>query len=140
MTAQSGQNLLIKIDMDGNDDFQTIAGLRASKIAFNAQTINTTNMSSPGRWRELIEKAGVRSAQISGSGVFLDSDTDARIQALFFDGRIPKMQMVIPDFGTIEGKFQISALEFAGNFDGEVNYDMSFSSAGELLFRHETTV
>ena len=134
MVAQAGQNLLIQIDMDGSENYKTIAGLRATKIAFNSQSISTTHMGSPGRWRELLGSAGVRSASIGGSGVFVDDATDARIRQLFFDGQIPSMRMRIPNFGDILGKFQITSIEFSGNFDGEANYDFSFLSAGELEF------
>lgn len=134
MTAQRGQDVLVQIDMTGSEEYRTIAGLRASKIAFNAQTVNVTHMSSPGRWRELIEQAGIRSATLNGSGVFVDDETDAKIQQVFFAGTIPNMRMRLPDFGDITGKFQITSMEFAGNYDGEANYDFSFASAGELIF------
>lgn len=78
--------------------------------------------------------AGLRSASVSGSGVFRDADTDARARQVFFDGETPRCQVVIPDFGVIEGKFQISALEYAGNYDGEASYEISLVSAGALSF------
>jgi TP901-1 family phage major tail protein len=43
-------------------------------------------------------------------------------------------QVIVPDFGTIEGLFQISALEFAGEHNGEVTFDLSLESAGALTF------
>ncbi len=134
MTAQAGQDVLIQIEMNGVDEFETIAGLRASKISFNAQSVNATNLSSPGRWRELIEGAGIRSATIGGSGVFIDDATEARVQQQFFDGKTPRLRMRLPNFGDIIGKFQITSMEFSGNYDGEANYDFSFTSAGELTF------
>ena len=42
--------------------------------------------------------------------------------------------MIIPDFGTIEGPFQITALEFGGQHDGEVTFDVALESAGEPTF------
>ena len=41
---------------------------------------------------------------------------------------------MIPDFGTVEGPFQLTNLEFAGEHNGEVTYDVSLESAGELTF------
>ena len=72
MTAQKGKDLLLKVDMDNNGTFQTLAGLRATRLSFNAETVDTTNMESVGGWRELLAGAGVRSAAVSGSGVFRD--------------------------------------------------------------------
>ena len=37
----------------------------------------------------------------------------------FFDGAVKNFQVVIPDFGTVAGAFQITSLEFAGEHDGE---------------------
>ena len=134
MVAQKGKDLLIKIDMNGSGDFQTVAGLRASRITFNAETVDITNMASAGGWRELMAGTGVRSAGISGSGVFLDGDTDERARSLFFDGTIPEFQVVVPDFGIVEGPFQITSLEYSGSHDGEAVYDMALASAGALTF------
>lgn len=134
MAVQSGKDLLIKIDIDGAGDFQTVAGLRASRLTFNAETVDVTSLDSAGGWRELLGGAGMRSASLSGSGVFRDAATDARARAVFFAGEIPRFQVVIPDFGVVEGAFQITALEYAGSHDGEATYEMSMASAGTLAF------
>jgi TP901-1 family phage major tail protein len=133
MAAQRGKDLLIKLDM-GSGAFETIAGLRASRISFNAETVDVTNLGSEGRWRELLSGAGVRSAAISGSGVFRDAATDERARAIFFGGEIPAFQVVIPDFGVVEGPFQISSIEYSGNHDGEAVYELALASAGALSF------
>lgn len=134
MVAQNGKDLLIKIDMTGAGAFETAAGLRASRISFNAETIDVTSLESAGGWRELLAGAGVKSASISGSGIFKDSTTDERVRQVFFDGETPNFQVVIPDFGTVEGLFQISSLEYAGTHDGEATFELSLSSASELTF------
>ncbi|GIX13155.1 MAG: tail protein [Paracoccaceae bacterium] len=134
MVAQKGKDLLIRLEMDGGGTFQTLAGLRATRIAFNAQTVDVTSLDSPGGWRELLAGAGMRSATISGSGVFRDEATDARARELFFSGVIPVLQVVVPDFGVIEGPFQIASLEYAGDHDGEARYEIALASAGALSF------
>lgn len=134
MAVQSGKDLLIKIDIDGAGDFQTVAGLRASRLTFNAETVDVTSLDSAGGWRELLGGAGMRSASLSGSGVFRDAATDARARSVFFAGEVPRFQVVIPDFGLVEGPFQITALEYAGSHDGEATYEMSMASAGALAF------
>lgn len=134
MAAQSGRDLLIKMDMTGDGQFETIAGLRASRIGFNAETVDVTSLESEGRWRELLSGAGVRSASISGSGVFRDGTTDERARQVFFDGEIPRFQVVVPDFGTVEGPFQLTNLEYSGSYNGEATYEMTLASAGALTF------
>lgn len=134
MAAQRGKDLLIKLDMNGPGNFQTIAGLRATRLTFNAETVDVTNLGSEGRWRELLAGAGVRSAALSGSGVFRDDATDERARAIFFNGEIPNFQVIIPNFGIIEGPFQITSIEYAGQHDGEAVYELSLNSAGSMAF------
>ncbi len=134
MAVQSGKDLLIKLDLTGAGQFETIAGLRATRISFNAETVDVTSLESIGGWRELLAGAGVRSASISGSGVFRDANTDERARQIFFDGEVPGFQVVIPDFGIVQGPFQISAIEYSGSHNGEASYDMTLASAGVLTF------
>ena len=134
MVAQNGKDLLIKVDMIGDGQFHTIAGLRATRVSFNAESVDVTSLESQGGWRELLSGAGVKTASISGSGVFKDENTDERARQIFFDGETPDFQVIIPDFGTVEGPFQVTALEYAGNHDGEATYELSLASAGQLTF------
>ncbi len=134
MGAQNGKDLLVKVDMTGDGQFETVAGLRATRISFNAETVDVTSLESQGGWRELLAGAGVKAASISGSGVFRDAGTDERARAIFFAGEIPRFQVVIPDFGAIEGPFQITGLDYAGSHNGEATYELSLASAGALDF------
>ena len=134
MTAQKGKDLLLKLDTDGSGTFETFAGLRTTRLTFNAETIDVTNVESSGGWRELLEGGGVKSAAISGSGVFRDEASDERAREIFFGSETPTFQVVIPDFGIVEGAFQIGSIEYSGNHDGEAVYEISLASAGELGF------
>ena len=132
MAAQKGKDLLVKIH-DGTS-FVTVAGLRTRRLAFNAETVDITHAESTNRWRELLEGAGVKRASIAGRGLFKDAATDALMRQVFFDGTLKSYQIVIPDFGAVEGAFQIVSLEFAGEHNGEVTYELSLESAGALTF------
>ncbi|NHQ73459.1 phage major tail protein, TP901-1 family [Roseovarius gahaiensis] len=134
MAVQNGKDLLVKIDLTGDSNFQTVAGLRATRISFNAESVDVTSLESAGGWRELLKGAGVKSAAISGSGIFRDAASDARARQIFFDGEVPEFQVVIPDFGAVEGPFQLTAIEYAGTHDGEATYELSLASAGQLTF------
>lgn len=133
MVAQKGRDLLLKID-DGSGGFVTVAGLRAHRLAFQAERVDATHQLSPENWRELLAGAGVRSASISGSGIFLDAASDARFRTLFFAGEVATFQVIIPHFGIVEGPFQIVALEYTGRHDGELAFEVSLESAGQLTF------
>ena len=133
MSAQKGKDLLVKIS-DGAGGFTTVAGLRTRRLGFNAETVDVTNAESSNRWRELLDGAGVKRASVSGRGLFKDAASDAQMRQTFFDGTIVAYQIVIPDFGTVQGAFQLTSLEFAGEHNGEVTYDVALESAGELTF------
>ncbi len=133
MSAQKGKDLLLKIG-DGAGGFVTAAGLRSHRLAFSAAQVDATDQASPGRWRELLAGAGVRHAAISGSGIFRDEASDALARQLFFDGEIRDWQVIIPDFGSLTGPFQLTALEYAGEHDGELTFELTLESAGELTF------
>ncbi|WP_395005803.1 phage major tail protein, TP901-1 family [Cypionkella sp.] len=134
MVVQNGKDLLVKIDMIGDGSFVTLAGLRATRINFNAETVDVTSLESAGGWRELLAGAGVKTASISGAGVFRDADTDERARQIFFNAEMPQFQVVIPDFGVVEGAFQITSIEYAGSHNGEATYDISIASGGALSF------
>ena len=132
MAAQKGKDLLLK--MHDGTQFTTVAGLRSRTLAFNAQSVDVTHSESAGRWRELLDGAGVKRASVSGSGVFKDAASDALVRQTFFSGALASCQVVIPDFGTVTGPFQITALEIAAEHDREVTFDLTLESAGELAF------
>lgn len=132
MVAQKGKDLLLKIDNAGG--FVTVAGLRSKRIAFNSETVDITDQDSAGRWRELLAGAGVQRAAVSGSGIFKDAQSDALMRQRFFAGEIVGWQLAVPDFGTVEGPFQITALEYTGSHDGEVAFEVALESAGAISF------
>ncbi len=132
MGAQKGKDLLVKM-FDGSS-YVTVAGMRSRKIAFNAELVDVTHAESVDRWRELLAGAGVKRASISGRGLFKDAASDALVRQAFFEGAINTCQVIVPDFGTIQGEYQISGLEFSGEHNGEVTFDISLESAGALTF------
>ncbi len=134
MAAQSGKDMLLKLDQTGSGSFLTVAGLRTRSLSFNAASIDITDAESAGRWRELLAGGGIKRASVSGSGIFKDQASDSQIRSLFFAGTIREWQLILPDFGTIEGPFQIVALEFSADHAGEVTFEIALESAGEMGF------
>lgn len=133
MSAQRGRDLLLKVD-DGTNAMVSVAGLRTQRLALNADSVDITNQESSGRWRELLAGAGVRRASIAGTGIFKDATSDALVRQLFFDGLIRRWQVIVPSFGIIEGPFQISSLDYRGEYSAEVTFELALESAGELTF------
>lgn len=135
MAAQKGKDLVLRLDADGAGNFVTVAGLRSRRIAFGADAIDVTDTESEGRWRELLAGAGVKRADVQGTGIFKDAASDAAVRTTFFEGAIRAWQVVVPGFGTVEGPFQVTALEYGGSHDGEVVYEIALESAGALAFQ-----
>jgi TP901-1 family phage major tail protein len=133
MAAQRGKDLLLKIE-DTGGAFVSVAGLRSRALTFNAQAIDTTHHESAGRWRQLMAGGGVRTAQVSGAGIFKDAASDALIRNTFFEGLVRTWQIAIPNFGLIEGPFQIVSLSFGAQHDAEVTFELSLRSADALSF------
>lgn len=134
MAAQKGKDLLLKVDTTGAGVYTTVAGLRSRTFAVNAEAVDITHSESAGQWRELLAGAGAKSARVTGAGVFKDAASDATVRDYMFNGTIRNWQIVVPDFGIIEGAFQISSLDFSGRYDGEVAFELTLESAGALTF------
>lgn len=134
MGAQKGKDILLKIDQNSTGSFVTVAGLRSNRLNFNADAVDATTADSAGEWRTLLAGAGVRNAAIAGSGIFTDDASDAALRQVFFDATTPPFEIVIPDFGIIAGRFQITSLEYAGSYDGEATFEIALASAGPIAF------
>ena len=133
MAAQRGKDILLKIE-GAPGVFTTVAGLRARTLSLNARSVDATDGDSAGRWRELLDGAGVKSAAVAGQGIFRDAASDALIREAFFDQAARRWRLIVPDFGVIEGPFQITQLEYAGEHEGEATFAISLASAGEVTF------
>ena len=143
MAAQKGLDVLMKIDISGTKT--TIGGLRSTSITLNDESVDITNKDSLGS-RTLLAGAGVNSLSISGSGVFTDSAAEVAVRTAFQaqqntsngssgqTAAFESFQFRIPNLGTYTGNFQITSLEYAGEYNGEATYSMSFESAGYITF------
>ena len=135
MVAQKGKDLLLKLDSNGAGAFVTVAGLRTKRIAFNSQTVDMTDSEFRRALARIAGRGGVQRASISGSGIFKDAQSDASIRTRFFAGRDrPPGSWPCRDFGTVEGPFQITSLEYTGSHDGEVTFEIALEFAGLLTF------
>lgn len=140
MAAQKGKDVVIKLDNSGN--YQTIGGLRSSSITLNDESVDVTTKDSSG-YRTLLAGAGIQSVSISGSGVFTDSTTEGLLKDAYLAQRntsaadgtaqtaaFENFEFFIPSFFKFTGAFQVTSLEYAGEYNGEATYSMSFESSG----------
>jgi TP901-1 family phage major tail protein len=133
MAMEKGSAFLLKV---GNGAvptvFTTVAGLRTTQMTVNTETVVVTNQGSGG-WRELLSGAGVRSVSLSGSGVFTGSGAEARVKANALSGTIDDYQVAFESGETVTGRFLITRLDYAGDFNGERTYTMALESSGPVV-------
>ena len=134
MAAQKGRSLLMKLGNAASPEvFTTIGGMRSTSISINDETVDITNKDS-GTARTLLANGGIMSMSVSGSGVFTDSASEATLQGDMNQSALTNYQFLIPDFGTYTGQFQLTSLEYAGEYNGEVTYSFAFESSGAITF------
>ena len=135
MAAQKGNAMLIKHGTGSGspEGMTTVAGLRSTDITLNDEIVDITNKDSSGV-RTLLPTGGITSVTITGSGVFTDAASEASVRAEFGASADQNYQFLVPDFGTYTGKFILSSLSYAGEFNGEVTYSMTFESNGAITF------
>ena len=134
MAAQKGSALLMKIGNGGSPEaFTTIGGMRSTSLTMNDEMVDVTNKDSS-RARTLLAQGGVNSITVSGSGVFTDSASEATLKGKFDVSALTNYQFLVPDFGTFTGNFQLTTLEYGGEYNGEVTYSFTFESSGAITF------
>ena len=130
MASEKGSAFLLKVG-DGAvpPAWTTIAGLRTTQLSINADTVVITNKGSGG-WRELLSGAGVRSVSLSGGGVFSGTFAEGRVKASALAGMLDDYQVSFESGERLTGRFLITRLDYAGDFNGERTYTLALESAG----------
>lgn len=133
MGAERGSAFLLKIG-DGATPpaYATVAGLKTTQLSVNGDPVVITNKDSGG-WRELLTGAGVRSVSVSASGIFTGSAAEARVRSLALSGAVESYELSFESGEKMRGKFLVTRLEYAGDFNGERNYTLALESSGEVV-------
>jgi TP901-1 family phage major tail protein len=133
MPAQNGSAFLLKVgDGAATPVYTTIAGLRTTQLSINGDSVVITNKGSGG-WRELLSGAGVRSVSASGAGVFTGSNAEARIKASALSGVLDDYELSFESGERLRGRFLVSRLDYAGDFNGERSYTLALESSGPVV-------
>lgn len=135
MAVGAGKSFLLQIgDGGGSEVFTTIGGLRSKSLSIAAEGIEKTNHGSS-QWKELIEGAGIRSMSVSGSGVFTDSATESQMLTDMLAQTLRNFKLIDEETGDyFLGKFKITSMELASEYNAEKNWSISLESSGEITF------
>ncbi len=131
MSASNPRNMLVRIKQE-NNGFLTVAGLRTKEIKLATNPVDSTTMTRPAGWRELLAGAGTKTADILGEGVMSGSASDGLLRTLFLTAAINNFEIVLPEIGTISGPFMVNFLRYKGEIRGEALFDLGLASAGPV--------
>lgn len=133
MAAERGSAFLLKVgDGATTPVYATVAGLRTTQMSINGEGVAITHKGSGG-WRELLPGAGVRSVSVSGAGVFTGSVAEARLKANALSGAIDDYELAFESGERIRGKFLLTRLDYAGDYNGERSYTLALESSGAVV-------
>ena len=132
MAAERGSAFLLKLGSGSPVTFATVAGLKTTQLTVNGDAVAITNKDSGG-WRELLSGAGVRSVSVAASGIFTGSVAEAQLRGLALGGGLADYQLSFESGERMQGRFLVSRLEYAGDFNGERNYTLALESSGAVV-------
>jgi TP901-1 family phage major tail protein len=133
MPAEKGSAFLLKVgDGASVPVYTTLAGLRTTQLSINGDPVVITNKGSGG-WRELLSGAGIRSVSVSGAGVFTGSVAETRVKTNALSGMIDVYELSFESGERLRGRFLVSRLDYAGDFNAERTYTLSLESSGQVV-------
>ena len=133
MSAEKGSAFLLKVGDGANPvGFTTVAGLRTTQMSVNGAMVEITSKDSGG-WRELLSGAGVRSVSVSGAGVFTGSAAEARVKGNALAGVLDDYRLAFESGESVTGRFLVTRLDYAGDYNGERSYTLSLESSGAVV-------
>ena len=133
MAAERGSAFLLKVGDGGSPlVYSTVAGLRTTQLSINGEMVTITNKGSGG-WRELLPGAGVRSVSVSGAGVFTGSAAELRLKASALAGTVDDYELSFESGERLQGRFLLTRLDYAGDYNGERNYTLALESSGAVV-------
>lgn len=132
MAAERGSAFLLKIgDGAATPTYATVAGLKTTQLSINGDAVAITHKGSGG-WRDLLSGAGVRSVSVAASGIFTGSSAETSVRSLALAGALQDYELSFESGDRMRGKFLVTRLEYAGDFNGERNYTLALESSGQV--------
>ncbi len=131
MSAQKGISMLLRTGTVLSPT--TVAGLKGTTLSLNNEMVDVTNKDSAG-YRTLLAQAGTQSLTISANGTAESATGFETLQGYAFANSINTMNVIFGDGDTIEGSFQITKFEIAGEHNGAQTYSITLESSGAWTF------
>lgn len=138
INAQPGRLFILSIDLTGVSPtvYTDVAGLRLTDMTVNGGPVDITNKGSNG-WQEMLPAAGVRSANITASGIF-DTNQAAPMQKLLqsaLQGGTFIDAVIRSGAGDkLYGTFTVDSFKRAGNYNEAETFEMTLKSHGPVVY------
>lgn len=117
-------------------DSTTIVDVQSKAFTINAEPVDVTTDDDSG-WRTLLDDPGVRSVEVTVSGIADDESVLADIMAasdltLALSATLPT---ALASAGTLAGTFFVTNFEYnGGSPDGAVEFSATFQSSGAVTY------
>ncbi|MGV3769589.1 MAG: phage tail tube protein [Sphingobium phenoxybenzoativorans] len=132
MPVEKGSAFLLKVGDGGAPvAYATVAGMRTTQMSVSGEAVNITSKDSGG-WRELLSGAGVRAVSVSAAGLFTGSAGELRIRNHALSGTIDDYELSFESGERMRGRFLVTRLDYAGDYNGERSYTVSLESSGAV--------
>ena len=141
MSTKKGRTLLIKIgDGAQSEQFDVLCGLTSKTLSINNNEVDVTTADclDPGGalWTETMN--GAKRLSISGTGLIKDEDAEKRLNTVAMSvDATANGQVVVPSLGTYAATFHFSQVEFSGEQEDGVKYNLTVASTGPVNFTEE---
>jgi TP901-1 family phage major tail protein len=138
IVAQPGRSFLLEIDLTGVSPtvYTSVAGMRLTDVTLNGSPVDITNKGSGG-WQEMLPGAGVRSANLSASGI-MDTNTLAPMQKLMQSalqgGTFVDACIVSGSGDKLFGTWAVDTFKRTGNYNEAETFELTLKSHGPVIY------
>lgn len=121
-------------------DSTTLVGVRTRGVSMNNEMVDVTTDDDAG-WRKLLATPGVKSLEVSVSGI----SSDEVLMAEFFNASTTgeTLRIDLPSSlatpGNMSGTFHLASFEVNGEHDGAVEFSATFQSSGAVTYTASTS-
>lgn len=130
MAAAAGKSFLLKVGTAASGT--TVAAMRTTRVSINGEMLDATNKDSTDLMRELVAGGGVKSVTVEAEGVLTANAQSATLQGYALDGSLNAYGLVFDGGDKLDGSFQVTRFEMAGEYNGVQTYAMTLESSGDV--------
>ncbi|MBI2235342.1 MAG: hypothetical protein HYU60_00020 [Magnetospirillum sp.] len=129
MAVQKGRDFLLKLGTAAAGS--TIAGMKTTSFTVNGEAVDATSKDSGGN-RTLLAGAGTTAVSVAATGLLTGSSQSTTLLGYALDKSLNTYALIFDNGDTVEGSFQLTKFEAAGDFNKEQTYSIALESSGAV--------